>query len=336
MTTLCPGCNKPLTTETAQLSGGWDTSPYGDEFSDVLHLCAACGAWSMVTHCERYVGPPETTVRGPLSAEEVQEQRERIRDKSSDIDTTFDFREDTPRNRNTGELRDPDTCSDTLRRHHRLLWSKPLPNGTVFELELRESSPPYYLRHNSEFGEFVLSSDTVVPSFWKQREISDVIESLADEVQAFNTLGYTIGGMMVWPANRVNKKMTINAARGCHPWIKDRFDLTVECIRRYYSDPKKRAREHNPLGETFARYDDFFRLFRDFRGFVNFFLLQDLVTEDYSAVNFHMPFEEFETLPFPGTDRSDSIDARIEEYRAYKQKASDFIEARNERILKSG
>ena len=109
----------------------------------------------------------------------------------------------------------------------------------------------------------------------------------------------------------------------------------MECIRRYYIDPKKRAREHNPLAETFARYDDFFQLFRDFRGLVDFFLLQDLVNDDYSAVNFHMPFEEFEPLPFPGTNRSDPIDARIEEYRAYIQKAADFIEARNERMLNS-
>ena len=30
--------------------------------------------------------------------------------------------------------------------------------------------------------------------------------------------------------------MTINVARGCHHQINGRFDLTVECIRRYYVD----------------------------------------------------------------------------------------------------
>jgi integrase len=39
------------------------------------------------------------------------------------IDTTFDFRSDTPPGL------DPDTYSPTLRRYHRLLWSKPLPSG---------------------------------------------------------------------------------------------------------------------------------------------------------------------------------------------------------------
>jgi hypothetical protein len=78
MTTFCPSCHQPLTRDTAQASGGWDTSPGGDEFWDVLHLCGNCNAWSMVTHCERYAGPPEIKVRGPLSEKEVNEQRERM------------------------------------------------------------------------------------------------------------------------------------------------------------------------------------------------------------------------------------------------------------------
>lgn len=34
-----------------------------------------------------------------------------------EIDTTFDFRDDTP------EGKDPDQYSPTLRRYHKLLWS---------------------------------------------------------------------------------------------------------------------------------------------------------------------------------------------------------------------
>ena len=230
-------------------------------------------------------------------------------------------------------IEDPDTYSDTLRRYHKTLWSKPLPNGAAFDLEDYRSTPPYYLRHQSELGEFVLASDTVVPSFWKEKHIADVIKVLPpSEVGAFHTLGYTIGAMMVWPGNQVNRRMTINAARGCHPRIKDRFDLTVECIRRYYDDRSRRMNPYNPLGEVLHRYEDFFDLFGDFRGFVDFFLLQDLVADDYSAVNFHAPFgkeegeEEFKPYPFPGC---------IDTYRAYMQKASAFIEARNQRILAS-
>jgi hypothetical protein len=72
------------------------------------------------------------------------------------IDTTFDFRSDTPPGL------DPDTYSPTLRRYHQLLWNKPLPGGVPFVLDI---TTPRYLHHLSELGEFWLSSDTVIPSF---------------------------------------------------------------------------------------------------------------------------------------------------------------------------
>ena len=239
------------------------------------------------------------------------------------IDITFDFRSDTP------PTKDPDTYSETLRRYHKLLWSKPLPNGTVLKLEYSKSYPPYYLRHQSEIGEFIFSSDTGVPSFTRESGggTADVIKKMpVEELDAFNTLGYTIGGMIIFPGNQIDHKMTINAARGCHPKIKDRFDLTVECIRRYYDDESNLSPEFNPLGKTLARYTDFFQLFEDFRGYVDFFLLQDLVAKDYSAVRFMVPFKKFIPSPIPKT---------IETYRAYKQNAVDFIKARNQRILAS-
>ena len=123
-----------------------------------------------------------------------------------DIDITFDFRSDTPPGK------DPDTFSPTLRTYHQLLWSKPLPSGELFELDV--TGPPYYLHHRSELGEFWLSSDTVVPSF---RWLAPIIDQIPEvEREEFMRIGYTIGGMMVFPANRVDGKMTINQRRGCH------------------------------------------------------------------------------------------------------------------------
>jgi hypothetical protein len=236
-------------------------------------------------------------------------------DSSRRIDITFDFRSDTPPGK------DPDVFSPTLSRYHKLLWSKPLPSGVVFELDV--TAPPLYLHHRSEVGEFWLSSDAVIPTFTRWGLMSHIINQIpVEEREAFIGIGYTIGGMMVFPGNRIGRKMTINGARGFHPRIKDRFDLTVECIRRHY----RNERSPFPLSDTLARYADFFGLFGDFRGYVAFFLLQDLVTEDCSAVRFFTPFEDFSTSPLPG-----SMDA----YRAYRQLAVDFIEARNRRILAS-
>ena len=226
------------------------------------------------------------------------------------IDIAFDFRSDTPPGK------DPDTFSPTLRRYHQLLWSKSLPSGEVFELDA--TGPPYYLHHRSELGEFLLSSDAVVPTFsWLARMVDQIPEVEREE---FKRIGYTIGGMMVFPANKVDRKMTINGARGCHPRIRDRFDLTVECIRRHYLE------EPSPLSDTLARYADFFGLFEDFSGYVDFFHLQDLV-EDASTVKFFTPFADFNASPLPRT-----ADAYLE----YRQHAIEFIESRNRRIVAAG
>jgi Family of unknown function (DUF6994) len=147
------------------------------------------------------------------------------------IDTTFDFRSDTPPGL------DPDTYSPTLRRYHQLLWSKPLPGGVPFVLDI---TTPRYLHHLSELGEFWLSSDTVIPSFSRWLRMAHLIDQIPEvEREEFNRIGYTIGGMMIFPANQVDRKPTINGARGLHALIADRFDLTVECIRRHYLDEQR-------------------------------------------------------------------------------------------------
>lgn len=228
----------------------------------------------------------------------------------TDIDITFDFRRDTP------DGKDPDTYSKTLRRYHKLLWSKSLPCGAFFGLD--ESTPGHYLYHGSTLGEFSLSSDAVIPTFkWNER-IRILIPE--EELKAFNAAGYTIGGMMVFPRNRIDGKWTINQARGCTPKIGDRFDLTLECIRRHYSNGK------SPLSDVLARYARFFELFGSFRGYVEFFLLHDLVSADFSAVKISVPFDDFRGSPIP---------SGVNEYKAYESAARAFIEARNQRILSS-
>ena len=221
------------------------------------------------------------------------------------IDTTFDFRADTPAGK------DPDTWSPTLSRYHKALWSKPPPSGEGFDLD--DEGPPFYLRHRSSLGKFCLSSDTVVPTFKKR-----TIEGVSKDEMNFAGLGYTIGGMMLFPAIQIDGKWTINQARGCTKKICDRFDYTVECILRHYSGGE------SPLSEVLARYADFFGLFRDFSGYVEFFLLQDLVTEACDGERFFTPFDDFESpLPVPTTKDA---------YLDYRTRAMDFLKARNRRI----
>ena len=227
------------------------------------------------------------------------------------IDTTFDFRTDA-------NGKDPDWASPTLRDFHRRLWSKPLPDGRPFELSA--SVRGSYLHHLSDIGEFSLSSDAVMATFlrWPER-LQPIVQqfSTVDNEYLLRTT-YTIGGMMVFPGNQIDRRWTINQARGCNRSISDRFDLTVECIRRYYLG------KWSPLQTTFDRYPEFFSLFRDFEGYVEFFLLDDIVGDD-GQVRFFMPFDNFQSVAVP---RDYST------YAEYRRRTIEFVHARNARIAR--
>lgn len=232
---------------------------------------------------------------------------------SKSVDITFDFRSDTP----GYPKRDPDAVSPTLREYHKILWSKPLPKGKCFDLD--DITRWAYLHHQSALGEFFLTSDTMNQSYGNVRRLAHIRDQIPEAVSQFRTLVYFIGNMIVFPGRRIDRNMTINQARGCNNRVGDRFDLTLECIRRHY------LRVSNPLADDLMRFDSFFHLFEDFAGYVDFFLLNDLVTADYSAVNFFLPFTDFgHPSPYP---------SNVDDFTAYLREAGQFIVARNNRIL---
>ncbi|MBR6398495.1 MAG: hypothetical protein IKS06_06375, partial [Lachnospiraceae bacterium] len=178
-------------------------------------------------------------------------------------DTAFDFRSDSKGN-------DPDSHSPTLREYHQFLWSKPLPYKG--ELNLDEK-----LVNHSPAGEFRLASDSIIHCFEYWKSYRHIIQQIPkNDIDYFVKQSYTIGAMLVFPAARIDRKPTINGARGMHPWIKDRIDLTLECIRLFYDG------KTSPLYACLDRYRNFFELFGDFRGYVEFFLLQDLVNQGFT------------------------------------------------------
>lgn len=194
-----------------------------------------------------------------------------------------------------------------------MLWSKALPNGE--QLVLTPEKRTVYLAHDSSLGRFVLSSDTIATS--NKKRLAHFYSQLPEEEnERFHRQGYTIGGMMVFPGVPVEGKQTINQRRGTHRQIEDRFDLTLECIRRHY------AGELSPLSETVAAYRSFFDLFVDFAGYVGFFHLGDLVSEAGSVRYFHA-FEDFKTPALPGS---------LDDYVEYRDRTFQFVRARNRRI----
>lgn len=227
------------------------------------------------------------------------------------IDTMFDAYSDTPVGR------DPDSHSPTLRSYHQALWSKRLPDGTEFKLTT--GHPKAYLYHNSMRGEFFLSSDSIGHTYRHVKAMAPIIHQIPkNDLDEFFSVASTIGAYIVFPSQRIDWKPTINGARGLHWRIRDRFDLTLECIKRHYIG------EPSPLSDTLARYASFFDLFGSFENYVRFFLLDHLVSEDRQSINFWLPFRSFDEPPLPAT---------IEEYLAYKEKLVNFIRARNRRIV---
>jgi hypothetical protein len=206
--------------------------------------------------------------------------------------------------------KDPDQRDPVLRSYHRMLWSKPLPNGRALSLD-------EYLHHSSESGDIQFSSDSFMHTYQSWKRYQHVISRIPkEETEHFYHLAGTIGGIMIFPSNKVDGKRTINGEKGCNGRILDRIDLTLECIRRHYEGG------NSPLSETLERYSSFFDMFIDFKGYADFFLMQDMVT-DGGKVKFLCSFDDFNSSPLPKD---------VAEYILYKDNAVSFLNARNGRI----
>ena len=208
---------------------------------------------------------------------------------------------------------DPDIKSKTLRRYHQLLWSRQLPNGEFMNLKMGTG------RNYLIWKDFCFGSDSITASFRYQRyrtmlrQVSDALPNYRLFMESFIKKSYTIGGTIIFPKRRGN----INQSRGCNNHIKDRWDLTLDCIRKYYNNEK------SPLYEVLQKDKDFFDLFLNFKGYIDYFFLQDCVAPDYKTVHFWIAAESPHRTPLPQT---------VEEYLQWISQQINFIEKRNARI----
>ena len=221
-----------------------------------------------------------------------------------EIDVNFDVQSDS-------HGKDPDYASATMKSYHKLLWSKPLPNGKTLKLE---DGKDCYLKWNGMF----FGSDSITATFRNGRnkhfeEFKSGIPNYPEFEKDVLSKLYTIGGAIIFPQT----PWSMNRARGCHPRICDRWDLTLECIRRYYIG------EESPLNKSLLESKQFFDLFIDFKGYVDFFLLQDCVNDNYD-IKFWLDTPLFESNPMPTT---------LESYLAWVNTQLDFAKKRNLRIL---
>ena len=250
------------------------------------------------------------------------------------IDISFNMFSDTPK----GE--DPDELSKTLNSYHQMLWSKKLPNGKLMLLEKARDRGRLIVKAkeiSKQFPEinpkhFIFSSDALGLTFknWQKKipVIKEIFQNLeAGEHEKNFKKCCTVGAYTIFPGKRVDG-ITINAARGgfgTSKQICDRIDLTLECIRLFYLNKPGLSKKTCPLLGALTRHKPFFDLFKTFKGYVEFFLFQDLATDDFSKVRFLHPFQGFKDQEYP---------KNTNEYRLYMNKMLEFIDLRNKRIDK--
>ena len=222
------------------------------------------------------------------------------------IDITYDFRSDS-------RGKDPDSYSPTLNAYHKALWSKELPNGEM--MSLQSGKAPFVL----SWKEFYFTSDTIVITManGKNTRIIDQVRDLIEDYDEFQEhllrRSYSIGSMIIFPVHR----NSMNQRKGMNARIFDRWDLTLECISRYYS------REESPLSKVIEIDKAFFDLFVDFKGYVDFFFMQDCVSEDYSSVDIWLGDASFTKSGVPQT---------VEDYNRFLLKEHMFLDDRTRRI----
>lgn len=225
---------------------------------------------------------------------------------------------------------DPDRYSARLYKWHQALWSRPVDGVDPVECEVVWDGG-YTMRMTTSTGRaFRLASDGLLQTWsspgWHWRFQADLIEEILADRDDFYRTASTIGGYLLWPLNDPGQTgRSINQTRGTTIAIADRFDLTLECVRRHYLAPDS----INPLGECLSRYAPFFEVFGDFETYVRFWLLDDLLTPDGGVRSF-ITGEAIDEIRPIGVAQS------VEEYVRFREGSIAFVTARNERIRRLG
>lgn len=250
-----------------------------------------------------------------------------------------------PKRAETGYFRnDPDAYSARLRGWHKVLWSKNLLGAGQLDLQ----SEGHGLR-DRESGAF-LKSDAAVPVWERWGEVQGFLAETQGLLQgrrrgSIHDLGwrlYDMGGLILFPGYQVDRAWTINQAKGCtRILIADRLDLTLECIRLYYelqrdlTDPSAALPDGynriNPLGSVLHRYRSFFDIFPSFDGYIDFWLLDDLVVRDEGGLCVTCLLPRTSSGPYDFT-REVALPVDKDQYCDYLVAADDFVDRRNRRM----
>lgn len=214
---------------------------------------------------------------------------------------------------------DPDQKSKMLYDAHQRLWNK---QRNISEVHIIRNGNAYQLDGMINDKRLSLGSDSIMSIYWHwfhrnypykpmPEAMKDMIGDIIDRVEykeieeqyivkkeerkcnekfgdwqkfiwCYLQKANTIGGFILFPRHR----NSINQFRGSKP-ISDRFDLTLECIKRYYD----KNNQENPLYKVLQKDEEFFKMLgrkeNGFKNYVDFFLLNPWVEEDEKH-NYHV------------------------------------------------
>lgn len=167
---------------------------------------------------------------------------------------------------------DPDSECDELREMHYRLYNhyasyikRPFSFDEI-KYSLSSSEERYF--YLSENGTLRLGSDTMNSSYlyykslgYIQSEMKKCGRNPEAEIEKYRkNIIYRPGNFIVFPKKGRN---SINVARGCCGKIKDRFDLTLDCIKKQYNN------DENPLSKVLEGcWRGFFDRFENFKQYV--------------------------------------------------------------------
>lgn len=226
-------------------------------------------------------------------------------------------------NENIPDGGDPDRDSKELKEYHRILWSSRELSSKSFKLV---NGPANKLIYENGDLSIAFTPDSITNSFYRHKRRTKIIDQYCEEDSEIRNLlndyfktDYVIGSSIIFPVsiNGISIQKTLNIKRGISRYIRDRFDLTLECIRRYYDFSNRKS----PLLDDIEKNRPFFDLFHDFRTYVDFFFLNDLVDDNYNVISFT------ECIDFEHAYPKDR-----DEYKMYLKHMMDFYISRNKRI----
>lgn len=214
-----------------------------------------------------------------------------------------------------GYERDADAESLQLRLFHARLWSKDASEGPL--MFMPDQGARTLTCTLADGTTLRVSSDTIATSHSGYTEMRPLHAGLpGDYRNDIERKFYRMAGFIVFPVH----PQSLNQLRGWR--LRDRFDLTLECIRRHYTG------EAHPLADVMTQGAKFFGLFGSghtgFVRYVEFFHLQGLVAD--GSVRW---FDGSSTTPDLDAAR---LPATTDNYRAYLDNVAEFTDDRTDRI----